>query len=208
MGNTTTTFSIITSRILVGLIAASVWDRGSHRLKANNTIATHRLWSNLGNQHSGWPDRTKTVVDHKKLSEGSERPFEYFHVFILALIYISNSCETNWILLEIQHTSAKSWFCRSQCFWQPTGRCWCHHDGSSELHRQHCVSYECVHLHAAMQSSPIIHTFIYTRTPFYKHGLTVISAWISNYIHYKLWDEITYPFLNFNGCTDGCAVEV
>ena len=30
------------------------------------------------------------------------------------------------------------------------------------------------------------------------HGLTLIPAWISNYIHYKLWDEITYPFLNFN----------
>ena len=27
------------------------------------------------------------------------------------------------------------------------------------------------------------------------------TAWISIYIHYKLWDEITYPFLNFNGCT-------
>ena len=26
-------------------------------------------------------------------------------------------------------------------------------------------------------------------------------AWISNHIHYKLCDEITYPFLNFNGCT-------
>ena len=24
---------------------------------------------------------------------------------------------------------------------------------------------------------------------------------ISNYIHYKMWDEITYPFLNFNGAT-------
>ena len=34
------------------------------------------------------------------------------------------------------------------------------------------------------------------------HGtLTLILAWISNYIHYKVWDEITYPFLNFNGCT-------
>ena len=22
-----------------------------------------------------------------------------------------------------------------------------------------------------------------------------------NYIHYKVWDEITYPFLNFNGAT-------
>ena len=37
--------------------------------------------------------------------------------------------------------------------------------------------------------------------PFYKHGLTFIPAWISNYIHYKDWDEITYPFPNFNGGT-------
>ena len=37
--------------------------------------------------------------------------------------------------------------------------------------------------------------------PFYWHGLTLIPAWMSNYIHYKMWDEITYPFLNFNGCT-------
>ena len=36
---------------------------------------------------------------------------------------------------------------------------------------------------------------------FYLHGLTWISAWISNYIHYNVWDEITYPFLNFNGAT-------
>ena len=27
------------------------------------------------------------------------------------------------------------------------------------------------------------------------------TTWISNYIHYKVWDEIIYPFLNFNGCT-------
>ena len=32
-------------------------------------------------------------------------------------------------------------------------------------------------------------------------GLTLIPAWISNYIHYNVWDEITYPFLNFNGAT-------
>ena len=25
--------------------------------------------------------------------------------------------------------------------------------------------------------------------------------WISNYIHYKVWGEITYPFLNINDCT-------
>ena len=37
--------------------------------------------------------------------------------------------------------------------------------------------------------------------PFYKHGLTSIPAWISNHIHHKVWDEITYPFPNFNGTT-------
>ena len=37
--------------------------------------------------------------------------------------------------------------------------------------------------------------------PFYYHGLTLIPAWKSNCIHYNVWDEITYPFLNFNGVT-------
>ena len=36
--------------------------------------------------------------------------------------------------------------------------------------------------------------------PFYWHGLTLIPAWISDYTHYNQWDEINYPFLNFNGC--------
>ena len=40
-----------------------------------------------------------------------------------------------------------------------------------------------------------------TRGPFYQHGLTLIPAWISKYIHYKVCDEITYPSLNFNGAT-------
>ena len=35
--------------------------------------------------------------------------------------------------------------------------------------------------------------------PFYLHGLTLIQAWINHYIHYEAWDEIIYPFLNFNG---------
>ena len=26
-------------------------------------------------------------------------------------------------------------------------------------------------------------------------------VWISNYIYYNVWDEITYPFPNFNGFT-------
>ena len=31
--------------------------------------------------------------------------------------------------------------------------------------------------------------------------VTLIPTWISNYIHYKVWDEITYPFPNFSGTT-------
>ena len=37
--------------------------------------------------------------------------------------------------------------------------------------------------------------------PFYQHGLTIIPAWVNNYIHYKVWDELTYPFPNLNGTT-------
>ena len=33
------------------------------------------------------------------------------------------------------------------------------------------------------------------------HRSILIPTWISNYIHYYVWDEITYPFPNFNGCT-------
>ena len=31
--------------------------------------------------------------------------------------------------------------------------------------------------------------------------LTKNAAWISNYVHYRVWDEIIFPFPNFNGCT-------
>ena len=39
------------------------------------------------------------------------------------------------------------------------------------------------------------------RGPFYKHGLTLISAWMNNHLPCKVWDEIIYPCQNFNGCT-------
>ena len=42
-------------------------------------------------------------------------------------------------------------------------------------------------------------TWDFPWVPYY--GSTLITAWISNYIHYKVWNEITYPFLNFNGAT-------
>ena len=30
--------------------------------------------------------------------------------------------------------------------------------------------------------------------PYHKHRSTLIPAWMSNYIHYEMWDEITNPF--------------
>ena len=34
--------------------------------------------------------------------------------------------------------------------------------------------------------------------PFFSDGSTLIPAWKSNHIHYKVWEEITYPFPNFS----------
>ena len=40
-----------------------------------------------------------------------------------------------------------------------------------------------------------------TSDPFYYHWLTLIPEWISNHMPSKVWDEMAYPFLNFNGAT-------
>ena len=45
-----------------------------------------------------------------------------------------------------------------------------------------------------------IQWLLMTWGPFYWHGLTSITAWISNRIPNKVY-EINYPFLNFNSCT-------
>ena len=37
--------------------------------------------------------------------------------------------------------------------------------------------------------------------PFYWHGLTYTSTWISNHMTDKMWDKIIDPFPNFKGCT-------
>ena len=39
------------------------------------------------------------------------------------------------------------------------------------------------------------------RGPLYYDGLNLIPVVIRNYIHNKVWAEITYSFENFNGCT-------
>ena len=41
--------------------------------------------------------------------------------------------------------------------------------------------------------------FSSTSRPYHWDRLTLITSWISNYIQYNVWDEITYLFPNFNG---------
>ena len=36
---------------------------------------------------------------------------------------------------------------------------------------------------------------------FFVEVVSSVAWWISNNIHYKVWGEITYPFVNFNGRT-------
>ena len=56
-------------------------------------------------------------------------------------------------------------------------------------------------MQGANESSISEYSSFSASSPFYLHGLTLIPAWICNHIQYKVWDEITYPFLNLNGCT-------
>ena len=44
------------------------------------------------------------------------------------------------------------------------------------------------------------HKVLLTCAPFYSHRLTIIPATVRNHISSRVWDEIAYPFPNFN-CT-------
>ena len=37
------------------------------------------------------------------------------------------------------------------------------------------------------------------RDHFYEYALTLTPSWMSIHIHYGVWNEITYPFLNLYG---------
>ena len=57
------------------------------------------------------------------------------------------------------------------------------------------ITLEPYHMSWQGWAGTIIHLMtMTTRVPFYEHKFTFIPAWISNYIHHKVWDEITYPF--------------
>ena len=50
-------------------------------------------------------------------------------------------------------------------------------------------------------SEPMLTRFIDAYMQLGGDELTLIPAWINNHMPNKVWDEITYPFLNFNDCT-------
>ena len=52
-------------------------------------------------------------------------------------------------------------------------------------------------LNRTLQNNPTLTSW----ARFYWHDLTLMIAWINNYAHCNVWDEFTYPFLNFNGAT-------
>ena len=56
--------------------------------------------------------------------------------------------------------------------------------------------YQRPHEITARDKFPFTRNKVTTWGPFYYHELTLMSAWISNYIYCKVCDEITYPFPN------------
>ena len=67
--------------------------------------------------------------------------------------------------------------------------------------QQLCNNFWSGSLHGQTERDELIHCDLVTFGPFYLHDLTLIPAWISNYMPGRVWGEITYPFLNFNGAT-------
>ena len=64
----------------------------------------------------------------------------------------------------------------------------------------HAVTLKCFSVGLIFISDPFALSLMetsYLSVALYLYCLTVIPSWISNHTHYKLWDEITYPFPNF-----------
>ena len=64
----------------------------------------------------------------------------------------------------------------------------------------YCTYQQCIFME--------INTFWVELNSLRTHGYTLIPAWIGNYIHYKMWCVITYPFPNFNGVTIEVCVRI
>ena len=58
-----------------------------------------------------------------------------------------------------------------------------------------------IHMGNITQSISYIKVMCIEQGPLLLTWIILISAWISNHMPSKVWDEITFPFLNFNGAT-------
>ena len=67
--------------------------------------------------------------------------------------------------------------------------------------KQIVINYYRLHNDCGVVGHATVCCDMMTSSPFYYYVLTLIPAWICNHIHYKIWDEINNPFLNFNGAT-------
>ena len=65
-------------------------------------------------------------------------------------------------------------------------------------HRREAIDWTNNDTYAMITLNHIVYNiFIGSRGPFYKGGLTLVPACISNYFHYKVWYDNTYLFPNF-----------
>ena len=65
----------------------------------------------------------------------------------------------------------------------------------------YCIGRCKVTIYKHIATKQLREHFNHTWDPFSWHGLTLIPAWISNYMPRKVWDEIIYLLRNFNGAT-------
>ena len=57
-----------------------------------------------------------------------------------------------------------------------------------------------VDCHCTMHFQDCMYRCIPNQAPILLTWININPAWISNCSHYEVWDEITCPFQNFNGC--------
>ena len=104
---------------------------------------------------------------------------------------------------------------RSLIHRQQSGCCW--HGGSINQHINRCNSSNGLPKYSDWRTNAINHTnnhtalnkttilwitkdliYRFPKGPVYWHGLNSVPAWISNYFHYRVYNDINHPFPNFS----------
>ena len=95
------------------------------------------------------------------------------------------------------HFRSASWCAVSSAGWD-----------MSAMYSIYCINSDINELVSLVTSDGTTSTSVEMIVEWYhttRHNLGPLTnmdvAWITNYIHYNVWEEITYPFPNFNGYT-------